>query len=280
MATSQDYQAASLGIWQRMAEGWDRDRRWVWEVAQGVAEWMIEALDPRPRQTILELAAGAGDIGVNAAALVGPDGRVISTDFAPNMVEAARAEAGRLGLSNVEAHVLDAMEMDLEDKSVDGVLCRWGYMLMADPLAALRETRRVLRDGGRLAMSVWGAPADNPWASIPAQLARERAGLPAPNPTAPGIFALADRGRTRSLLTEAGFQVERMEDVGLMWTFEEFDGYWKFLHEHAGAIAVTLDSLSAEDQRAVRELLRDGVEAFRDGDRYAIPGVAQNTLAT
>ena len=45
---------------------------------------------------------------------------------------------------------MDAEKMDLEDDSVDGVICRWGYMLMADPAAALAETRRVLRDGGRL----------------------------------------------------------------------------------------------------------------------------------
>ena len=50
---------------------------------------------------------------------------------------------------------MDAEKMDLEDDSVDGVICRWGYMLMADPAAALAETRRVLRDGGRLAFSVW-----------------------------------------------------------------------------------------------------------------------------
>ena len=47
---------------------------------------------------------------------------------------------------------MDAEKMDLEDDSVDGVICRWGYMLMADPAAALAETRRVLRDGGRLSL--------------------------------------------------------------------------------------------------------------------------------
>jgi SAM-dependent methyltransferase len=276
---TQDYHAVSLDIWERMAEGWDRDRRWVWEVAHAVAEWMIEALDPQPGDTVLELAAGAGDIGLKAAEMVGEGGRLISTDFAPNMVEAARAEAERLGLANVEARVLNAMEMDLEDDSVDGVLCRWGYMLMADPAAALRETRRVLRDGGRLAMSVWGTSEENPWASIPARLVREQARLPPPDPTAPGIFTLADPERTRSLLTDAGFEVLRMENVGLRWTFDDFDAYWRFLHDHAGAIAVTLESLPEEGRQAVREQIEQDVDPYRDGAGYAIPGVAHNTLA-
>jgi ubiquinone/menaquinone biosynthesis C-methylase UbiE len=187
-----DYRQVSFDIWQRMAEGWDRQRRWVWESSHVVGEWMVEALEPQPGQTILELAAGAGETGFAAAAAVGDEGKLISTDFAPNMVEAARAEAQRLGLTNVENRQLDALQMDLEDKSVDGVLCRWGYMLMADPRTALQETRRVLRDGGGLAMSVWGAAQDNPWASIPRGLLLEQTGAAAPDPTAPGIFAMAD----------------------------------------------------------------------------------------
>jgi ubiquinone/menaquinone biosynthesis C-methylase UbiE len=276
---TQDYHAASLDIWQRMAEGWDRDRRWVWEVTREVAEWMLGALDPQPGQTILELAGGAGDIGLKAAAVVGAKGRLISTDFAPNMVEAARSEAKRLGFANVEARVLDAQDMDLEDDSVDGVLCRWGYMLMGDPAAALRETRRVLRDGGRLVMSVWAAPADNPWAAIPGRLAREQAGLPTPEPTVPGIFAMAHPERTRSLLAGAGFEVVRMETVGLTWTYDDFEGYWRYLQGHAGAIAAILKSLPEDGRRAVRERLEQEVEPFSAGAGYAIPGSAQNTLA-
>jgi ubiquinone/menaquinone biosynthesis C-methylase UbiE len=65
------------------------------------------------------------------------------------MVEVARRRAEELGLANVEPRVLDAERMDLDDSSVDGIVCRFGYMLMADPAAALAESRRVLREGGR-----------------------------------------------------------------------------------------------------------------------------------
>ena len=78
------------------------------------------------------------------------------------MVEAERRLAADAGLANIEHRVLDAERMDLEDASVDGVVCRYGYMLMADPAAALSETRRVLREGGRLAFAVWGRAGSQP----------------------------------------------------------------------------------------------------------------------
>ena len=115
-----------------MAAGWDRERSWMWEASRAVSEEMLKALGPEPGQTILELAAGTGETGFAAARAIGPDGRLISTDFAPEMVAAARRASERLGLANVEHREMDAERMDLDDDSVDGVLCRWGYMLMAD----------------------------------------------------------------------------------------------------------------------------------------------------
>ena len=110
------------------------------------------------------------------------------------MVEVARRRGAELGLENVDYRVIDAEQIELQADSVDGVLCQSGYMLMADPAAALSETRRVLRPGGRLALSVWGAPEQNPWASIGGRLLVERGHLPPPEPGAPGVFSMASRG--------------------------------------------------------------------------------------
>ena len=89
---------------------------------------------------VLELAAGVGDTGFEAAAIVGERGRLISTDFSPDMVEAARRRGAALGLRNVHYRVMDAEHIDLDADSVDGVICRFGYMLMPDPAAgAVRD---------------------------------------------------------------------------------------------------------------------------------------------
>ncbi len=102
---------------------------------------MLRALDPRPGDTLLELAAGVGDTGFEAAEIVGGGGRLITSDLSPAMLEAARRRAAELGLGNVDYRVIDAEHIPLDDDSVDGMLCRFGYMLMPDPRAAFAETR-------------------------------------------------------------------------------------------------------------------------------------------
>lgn len=174
----EDYRRTSPQVWEAMAPGWERWRAQLAEALTPVREWLIGRIRPRPGETVLELGAGTGETGFEAAALLGDDGQLVSTDFSPEMVEVARRRGTELGLGNVDYRVIDAERIELDSGSVDGVLCQSTYMLTADPAAALAETRRVLRPGGRLALSVWGAPDRNPWASIGGMILVERGHLP------------------------------------------------------------------------------------------------------
>ncbi len=125
--------------------------------------------------------------------------------------------------------MLNAEWIDLPLASVDVVLCRWGYMLMADPAAALGETRRVLRPGGRLALAVWDSLAENPWALEPAQELIARGLSPAPDPTAepvPGPFALGAAWRVQELLEQAGFAEVDVEAIELTRRHPDFEHLW------------------------------------------------------
>ncbi len=274
------YRTRSHETWQAMAPGWERRRRWTWEASHQVGDWMVEKLSPAPGQTILELAAGTGETGFAAAAAVGDEGRLISTDFSSEMIETARRGAAELGLRNCEFRVMDAEHMDLADDSVDGVLCRWGYMLMGDPAAALAETGRVLRAGGRLAFSVWGEPSRNPWAATAGAALVQHGHMPPPAPGVPGIFAMAEPARVRALVTGAGFATPELEEVEMEWRFEGFGDYWQFLEEVAGAIAAVLERLGDEDRAAVRATVEEAVAPLRRNGGYLIPGVALNAVTT
>jgi SAM-dependent methyltransferase len=196
------------------------------------------------------------------------------------MVDAARRRGEELGLENVEYRVLDAEQMDLDDDSVDGVLCRWGYMLMGDPEAALRETRRVLRDGGRLSFSVWASAEENPWAAIGGRALVELGHLPVPQSGDPGIFSLADRERLSEVVTAAGFNEPDIEDVSVEWRFGEADEYLGFLNECAGGIALTLKALPEEEQRIARDKIKEYAAAFEKDGELDLPGVAHNVLTS
>ncbi len=275
-----EYRQKSLDTWNLMARGWDRRRKWMWDVSRPVAESLVARLDPQPGQTILELAAGTGETGFAAARELGDDGRLIQTDFSPEMVEANKRGAAELGLSTMEVRVMDAERMDLEDDSVDGVLCRWGYMLMADPAAALSETRRVLRDGGRLSFSVWGEPERNLWAALSGAAFVQHGHLPQPQPGDPGMFSMGSDERIRELVTGAGFADPDIEEVPVQWRFDDFDAYWDFLGELAGAIAMVLKTLPDSEIEAVRESLRESTSSYASSDGLVLEGVAKNVLAT
>ena len=278
---SDDYREASLQSWEQMAEGWERQRTMLWKLTRPVGEWLVEALDPKPGETILELAAGLGDSGFEAAARVGPGGRLISTDFAPAMVEVARRHAAEVGVSNAEFRTMDAEDMDLPDGGVDGVLCRFGYMLMADRAGALRETHRVLGDGGRVALAVWGAPERNPWATVAARALMEQTGAPPPDPDAPGIFAMADPERTRALLSGAGLEPRRTDEVEVLWAFDSGDDLWRWVLDVAGPLSVAVRGMPAEDQLAVRKKVDANLEPHTGPDgRVELPGMAVTVLAT
>ena len=275
-----EYRQQSHDVWERVAPNWGGDARgYLTGVMGPVGERLVERLDPQPGQTILELAAGTGETGFSVAERVGNDGRLISTDFSAAMIEEARAEGERRGVENVEYRELDAERMDLEDSSVDGVVCRFGYMLMADPAAALSETRRVLRDEGRLAFAVWASPEANPWAALPGKTMMELELIPAPEPGAPGIFALQDPERIKELVTGAGFGESDVEEVPVKWPFDDADGYWHFLNELAGPVALTIRGLDEGARDRLSEVVRERVEPLL-AETDELPGLTLVVTAT
>ena len=276
----QDYRQEAFETWEAMAAGWERRADEIDETAARILEWLIDALAPRPGDTVLDLAAGPGSAGFAAAPLVGEGGRVVSTDFSPAMVDVARRRAGRLGLTNVEHRVMNDDRIELEDDSIDRVVCRFGYMLMPDLVAAFAETRRVLRPGGRLAFAVWRGPERNPWVSIAGRILVEHGHFPPPEPGAPGIFALADDERVRGLLEDAGFVLERLEEVDAHFHYRDVDDYIVRARDTGGPFARAWDGASEEEQLTMTAELQERFAPFRVEAGYAFTGVALCALAS
>jgi ubiquinone/menaquinone biosynthesis C-methylase UbiE len=276
----EEYRRTSLEGWKTMAPGWERRRAEIDEVTTPVREWLVRELAPQPGQTILELAAGPGDTGYTAAALLGDEGRLISTDFSPEMVEVARRRSSELGLANVEHRVMDAERLDLEDDSVDGVICRFGFMLMADPAAAMAEARRVLRPGGRLVLAVWRAPEQNPWISVAGRVLVGHGLMPPPEPDMPGMFVLASDERVRSLLEEAGFSSVRIDDVPVRFAYEDVAEYVTAARDTGGAFARGWGEASEEQREAVSQALEEAFAPFAVDGGYEFAGLALVAVAS
>jgi SAM-dependent methyltransferase len=228
---------------------------------------MIDKLALQPGQRLLELAAGPGETGFLAAELVLPGGTLICSDQSDAMIEVARARAAELGLTNVEFRVINAESIALPVASIDAVLCRFGYMLMVDPAAALFETRRVLSPGGRVALAVWASAEENPCLTVASRVLVEHGLIEPPDPDGPGVFALADPVRLTALLDEAGFTDITVEPIDIVQAAPSFEFWWKMLL----ALSPSGAAVRAADPAVAKEVAGE-VEQRLDRYRLAIPG--------
>jgi SAM-dependent methyltransferase len=267
--------------WRAVAAGWERQRPLFLESTRLVSERLVELLDPRSGETILELAAGPGDTGLLAARALAPGGRLVSTDVAPEMVEAARRRAAELGLDELVSFAVEDMQsLSFADASFDGALCRWGLMLVPDMQAAATEIARVLRPEGRIALAVWADPDDNDWMTAAGRSALELGLVERPDPDAPGPFRLAREGALESLLTEAGLAVERVEDVSVTWRAASLDAWWEIARDTSRSLAVILESTTAEDAEAIRAGAERRLERYVEADgSLTVPGRTYVALA-
>jgi SAM-dependent methyltransferase len=270
---AEEHRRSSAEHWEEAAPGWIRRQQAIRELGAPVSHWMVQAIDPQPAQRVLELAAGVGETGLLAAELVAPAGGVILSDQSEGMLDGARARAVELGLTNVEFQVWGAEWIDLPVASVDAVLCRWGYMLMADPLAALRETRRVLRPGGRLALAVWDTAAANPWALEPTAVLIERGLLAPPDGDRPGPFALGDPERVRTLLADAGFAEIQLDSLEVHHRHASLEAFWETMLDISREFHDVVLGCPAAEIEQIRAALAAHMQPYTAPDgSLAIPG--------
>jgi SAM-dependent methyltransferase len=259
------FRAESRRGWGSVAQAWaDQPAA---HVADGmpVTEKMLDLARLQPGHQVLELAAGPGEVGFFAWELIQPGGRLITTDFAPEMLAQAQRRAERLGLTGVRFKQVDAESIDWPAADLDAVLCRWGFMLMADPGAALRECRRVLKPGGRLVLAAWTAAEDNRWSSVVGQVLTARGLASPPDPDAPGQFAWGREGLIAERLEEAGF-VEEIAVEAVDFAYREtFEQWWDRTLAMARSAAVILERAPAE-QAEIRAELQSELARYDRGD--------------
>jgi SAM-dependent methyltransferase len=265
-ATPDDYRAESRDRWEQSAAGWERRRAEFQGMAEPLSQWMVEAIAPQPGHRVLELAAGLGDTGLLAAQLVAPGGEVLITDGAEAMVAAAQRNAEAAGATNVETRVMEGEWIDVPTATIDGVLCRFGYMLMVDPETALRETRRVLRPGGRVALAVWDDIAANPWLGVIRRVLAQQGVGTAPDPDAPGPFRLSAPGAVQDLLLGTGFDEVQVEAIDIEQRADSLDDWWESLQDTSAATRAAVAGLAPADHYRLRDAFDAGYQEYVQAD--------------
>jgi SAM-dependent methyltransferase len=271
MTDAADYRKESRTRWGAAAKGWAAQAEAMGRTTMPVSVWMVDALGLQPGYEVLELAAGTGEVGFLAAEQIAPTGTLISSDFVPEMITVAQARAEKLGITNVRFRQIDAeRSIDQPAASLDGVLCRWGYMLMADPEAALRETRRILKPGARLALAAWAGPAENPWASLPMSELVERGHVERPEPGAPGQFRWARPGTIEEQLDAVGFTEYEVDTVDFANVYPSVDAWIAINSDCSMMLRSALERLDAAEREDVIAAIREKALPFVREDGSAV----------
>ena len=234
---------------------------------QAVTELLINAIDPRPGQRILDVATGTGTTAFALAQRVGPSGGVHATDISTEFIRYVQSRAVAAGLSNVTAELLDVHDLAVAQE-FDAAVCRFAVMYFADPIDALRRVRAAVRPGGRFAAVVWTDPSQALFASTFGVLSRF-VELPAPPPGAPSAFRYAQPGALADEFTHAGFidVAETTHEISAHWPGTGGD-VWDFF---GGALQTPLSTLDDAARTRLDAEVITSFDARQDDNGIHLP---------
>jgi ubiquinone/menaquinone biosynthesis C-methylase UbiE len=231
----------------------------------------IERLQLATGQRVLDVCCGSGASAIPAAEMVGPNGSVIGVDLAENLLELARDKAKQRGLENIEFRSADMTQLPFDEGSFDAVVCVFGIFFVPDMEAAVRELKRVLRPGGKLAITTWGPrffePANTAfWDSV--------------RDVRPDLYKsfnpwdrISDVEAVRSLLVAAGLTESNVVAESDFQPLNSPDDWWPMIM--GSGYRGTVEQLAPTDRERVRLenrafLIRTSVRSVEANVVYAV----------
>lgn len=238
---------------------------------------LVDLVAPREGDNVLDVGCGTGIIARLAAQHVGPTGKVTGVDLNP----AVLAVAGKMLSSGaqVEFTQVPADALPLEDASFDLVLCQQSLQFFPDKPAALREMYRVLRSGGRLAISVWRSIEHIPAYTALAD-AIEGHVSPAPAAFIRFVGSMDDAGLLQDLVAEAGFREVNVQTASRTMRFPSVEEFvWQFIQ----ATPMAVNPLITEADEATRETvvaeMKANLRQYEGANGLAFPAEAHVVTA-
>lgn len=257
--------------WNRVAGGWEKWDRFFDEQMAFLNHRLVGDARLRAGLRVLDLGSGTGYPAILAAQTVGAKGSVVGIDLAQQMLDSAGRKAALLQLSNLTFRAGDVTTLPFETASFDAVTTRFCLMFLPDVPKGVAEIFRILKPNTWCAAAVWSAPDKNPYLKIPLDVIKQFIEIPAPDPTAPGIFRLAKPGELSGMLQQAGFiDISEQEFLGDV-RFSEADQYFSSLMDIAAPIQNLWEKLSPEQQSEAKQRIITTSETYRKGSIVALP---------
>jgi len=237
--------------WDSVAEGWKQWWEPIEKGARKLSNRLIELAKIKSGQRVLDIATGIGEPAITAAKIVGTSGHVLATDISAQMLGVAKERAASLGLQDIiEFKETDAEILDLPDSAYDGVLCRWGLMLLPNLDAALSKIHGSLASGGQFAAAVWANAPKVPIISLAARIISEQLRMPPPPAGVPNPFSLADIKKLENHLVKAGFSDVNTQTINVTFEFASGEEYSQYCQAVSASARIAL-SKETEDRKEI-----------------------------
>lgn len=236
---------------------------------------LFDAAGVAEGQSVLDVAAGAGDQTLMLAERVGTKGHIVATDLSPSLIESLKRHAQDAGLAIVEAKAVDAQGPLNETDAFDAAVCRLGLMLMPEPSRCLASVHAALSPGGRFAALVFAEPDANPCIRILMSTALRHAGLAQRDPFAPGgLLSLGRPGHLDRLFEEVGFREISTFRIDAPFRLPSVENYMTFVRSAAAPVIALLSKLEPDAREAAWQDMREQLSVFASPEGWIGP----NTL--
>ena len=262
-----EFKAQQREMWDNAAAGWQTWWETIERRAQKVSNKLVELAKVQPGDKVLDIATGIGEPAVTAARRVKPNGKVLAIDISSQMLLIAKTRAKSLGLDDIiEFRESDGEKIDLPDSTAkfNAILSRWGLMFFPNLSATLVKIREMLVINGRLSAAVWSAPSKVPWLDLAFASVRKQINVPAPPPSTPGPFALADIDGLKQSFSQAGFKDIKINTFQITFEFDSPESYTKLHQQTATRIHAMLANQTEEVKKQAWNSITEAVWQYAD----------------
>jgi ubiquinone/menaquinone biosynthesis C-methylase UbiE len=262
-----------LAAWETSSQYWTKYQSLISAMFAQLTTALID--DVRPGLSVLDVGGGSGEPSLTIAPIVGPSGSVTYTDPSAGMVKAARDEAERQGLTNIQFHQCPADQLPFPDNSFDLGVSRLAAMFFPDVAASLREILRVIKPGGKISFVVWAAREFNPFFRVVTEILEKFIPGEAEDENTSAAFRFALPGKLAKHLEEAG--ATSVTERNLEFRIEApitVERFWELRTEMSDTFRNKLALLDVDQARAVKEAVQNAVAFYFENDMMNFPAKA------